>query len=187
MRRALPIVLAAVMLCACGASSQRKAIRHARISIEAADIAWEAADAAVASAYAEKPADDEESYCKNKIAAVMFAQVDLTMAAAADTVHAWEVSLDVYEAKKAAGTVGDVDWQNVLSSEADWLKVASSVAAGLGVIRDMMVLWGVKLPAVVDKVWSFVASMGGRAPASFEVDYSSLKDSICNAYLPGGE
>lgn len=188
MNRTITTLAVALCLCvsACGASTQRDAINDARVGIEATDIAWEATDAAVADVYGSKPTEDTESYCHNKIASMALAQVDLSMDLAEDAVHAWEVSLDIYEAKKAAGTVGDVDWSKVLSSEADWLRVAVVVSAGMGAIRSMLDLWGVDLPSVVDNVWSFVAGLGGREVTEYEFDWSDLQGSVCADYI-GGE
>lgn len=172
---------------ACAVNTQKSAIRDARLAVGGVGVAVEAADRVTAIYYADKPASDDKSYCENKIASVIFRQAVIVLNAAADSIALWEQALMTYLARKEAGGNVDNEWDSVLSSEAEWLKVAVKVIAVLDGAMRTMKLWGVPIPKEVDYAWSFIYGMTGKpAHASFEFDWSAMKESICMDYLPGG-
>lgn len=179
-------VALALALSACATSKQHRGINDARLTVEAAAIAADAADKALDELYKDAPPEDTDSYCKNKIASIIFAQVRVTLTEALDVILLWEKSLTTYEMKKELGTETDFDWSNVLSSESKWMDFAITViAVSDGVIKTLK-LWGIDLPPALDRVWDFLSGMTGRPIADFEFTFDDLKGSVCYDYLPGG-
>jgi len=172
---------------ACAISTQKTGIRDARLAVGGVGVAVEAADKVTAAYYADKPASDDKSYCQNKIASVVFRQAVIVLNAAADSIALWEQSLMTYLARKDAGGNVDNEWDVVLSSEAEWFKVAIRVVAVLDGVMQTLKLWGVPIPKEVDYAWGFIYGMTGKpAHDPFEFDWGDMKDSICMGYLPGG-
>lgn len=182
------VALCALVLMACGpVKQQRGKINNARMAIAAGGEALGAADAIVADLYQDRPLEDTESYCRNKIASVIFTQFKIVLEAAADSVLLWEQALDTYLVRKDAKQSSTLEWGEVLSSEAEWFKVFEKVAAVLEDVRQTLMLWiPNKIPYWVNYAWKFVGGMAGKDVVDFEFDFSSLRESVCKDYLPGG-
>ena len=171
-------------LAACGANQQKNAINHARAGIIAASKASEIANKTTAEVYATKPPEDEESYCRNKIAGLIFAQVDIVLAQAADAVLLWEQAFVVYLAKKDAGGNKELEWAEVLSTESAWFQILAKTLAVMDGVRQTLKLWNVPLPTIMDYAWTLLSGLGGKAAVDFEFDFKDLQGSICVSYLP---
>jgi hypothetical protein len=176
----------AFALSACAAGKQHRGINNARLTVEAAAIAADAADKTLDELYKDAPPEDTDSYCKNKIAAIIFAQVRITLTEALDVILLWEKSLTTYEMKKELGSETDLDWSNVLSSEAKWMDFAVTVIAVIDGVIKTLELWGIDLPPALDRVWDFLSGMTGRPVTEFEFTFDELQESVCYDYLPGG-
>lgn len=185
-QRVLPIL---VVLClgitACGVHSQKRGINTARAAIIAASKASEVVNETTTAIYAAKPDEDEESYCRNKILALVYAQTNLVLANAADAVKLWETALLVYLAKQDAGGNTTLEWGEVLSTQAAWFQILEQVLAVLDGVRQTLKLWSVKLPHIVDYAWAMLSGLAGKPDAAFEFDFAGLQESICINYLPG--
>jgi hypothetical protein len=106
-------------------------------------------------------------------------------------INVWARALSTYEAKQEMDGELDIDWSNVMSSEAEWFKYAVDVVAVLDGVRLTLKLWGVKMPSLLDKGWSIVSGLTGKEATTFAFDFSELKGSICFDKVPveltGGE
>jgi len=182
------LALAAVLVMGCGVHNQKKGINDARMALATMGMAVTAADEVVAKTYETAPPEDTDAYCKNKIASIILTQATLSLRGAAESVLLWEEALAVYLARKDAGTDTAFDWDDVLSSEAEWLKLAGQSLAILAYVRPTLKLWlGEKFPDELDYAWRFVTGLSGVESVDVEMDWDDLKGSVCIDYLPGGE
>lgn len=188
MNRLFVFLLLVFVVSACSVRGQKSAINDARIGVASGAVALKATDEIVAGYYADKPAEDEESYCRNKIASIILTQIKISLETAADAILVWEESLAAYLAKKEAKQEIEIDWQEVLSSESSWFKILASVLGALDGLRKSLKLWSIELPYALDYAWDFLSGLSGKeVQGDFEFDFKDLKESICINHLPGSE
>jgi len=183
----LILMLMSVTLIACGGDGMRSNINDARMGIGAGGTALKAADTVVADLYKDAPMEDTQSYCRNKIAGLVFTQVKVILVNAADVVKLWEEAWIISEANKAKDADTPLDEANVLSSESDWMRIATEVAGVLHGMWATLKLWiPDKIPTVVEYAVTFLVSLSGKPVVSHEFDWTDLEGSVCMDYLPGG-
>jgi len=171
---------------ACAVRKQHNGIKDARLAVEASAIAADTTDKTIDGLYGNAPPEDTVAYCRNKIAAFMLAQTRVLLTEALDAILLWEKALDTYETRKELGTSTDADWSDVLSSKSKWLDLSVSVIAAIDGVINMLKLWGIELPEMLDKVWGFLSGLIGRPKIEFAFTFEALKDSVCYEYLSGG-
>lgn len=188
MRRATIAVVLALFLGACGVHNQHKGINDARMVVATAAMAVRAADEVSAEYYKTKPADDTDSYCKNKITALVLGQAVDTLRGAAESIRLWEDALVVYLARKDAGENTSFEWADVLNSESMWMTLAADIAGILEYVRRTLTRWlPGKVPDALNYAWKFVSGMAGVDVVDVDFDFDTLQGSVCVEYLPGGE
>ena len=181
------IILVSLLFMACGVHTQQGAIADARMGLAITGEAVKMADEAAKTHFEQFPPEDTENYCKGEIVTLALEEVVAALEAAADSVKLWETSLAIYMAKKEAGEDGNTDWSTVLSSEADWFKVAVDVVAVLDVVMRELEHAGVKIPSAVSYAWKFIYGLTGKEPREpYEMTWGGLEDGVCAEYLPGG-
>jgi len=182
------LCLLAMSLIACGGSGgMRGKINDARIGIGAGGTALKAADTVVSDLYEDAPPEDTEAYCRNKIAGLIFTQVKVVLVNAEDVVVLWEDAWLIQQANKEAGEETPLDEGNVLSSESDWMRILTDVAAVLHGMWATLKLWiPDKIPTIVDYAVSLIVGLSGKPVVEYPWDWTDLEGSVCMDYLPGG-
>jgi len=186
MRRAIPIVAIAVLVSACAVNSQKTAIRDARLGLAISGVAVEAADQAAVEVFEEYDASNTEMYCRGEMVALVLEEAVSALTLGADAVRLWETSLAVYLTRKEAGQDTETDWERVLSSEAEWVEMATQVIAVLTVVIRELEHAGIEIPAPISYATDWLQGMTGRPLVEYEVDWSDLTDGVCGEYIGGG-
>jgi len=185
MRRAYIVPVLALLLAGCAVNSQKNGIRDARLALAIVGEATKAADLAAKEHFEQFPASDTENYCKGEIATLVLEEIVSALHGAADSVKLWEVSLAVYLARKDAGESTTIEWGSVLSSEAEWFKLAVEVISVLDFAMREIEHAGVKLPVVVKYAWGFLYGLTGKAERPpYEMTWGDL--GVCAEYVGGG-
>ena len=183
--RHAPLLLVLVLVAGCGVHNQKTAIRDARLAVAAVGMGVDVADGVVATVYEDTKPEDTKGYCQQKIAAFVLRQSIIVLETAADSILLWERSLAVYLARKEAGAKPTLD--DVLSSQADWLKIAVVVIDIMNGAMETIEHFGVPIPQELTYAWSFLYGMTGKAVREpFEFDWGAIKQGVCVDYLPGG-
>jgi|GEM_PF-6219039 len=180
------IIVLCLLLMGCGASMPEK-IQYARLGIAAGGTGVELADAAVAAAYVDTKPEDTKGYCEQKIAAFSLRQAVIFLNMAADSVLLLEQSYATHLARKDAGGNVDTTWDEVLSSEAEWLKVAIRVVAVLDWGIETLLHFDVRIPSELTYAWKILAGITGKEEqAPYVPSWGDIKQGVCADYLPGG-
>ena len=163
--------------------------RRARAGVDVAQFARVVAsdpqriEGTKASRMEEFPAEDTEKYCQGEIALFIFDRVIDTLNLSREVIGLWTTSIIVYRAAQDSGAKPTMD--EILSSEADWLKVAMDVIDVLNFAMVFTESAGVEIPAVLDYAWEIIYSITGNPPVDDpELDWGDLEDSVCKEYLP---
>lgn len=187
MRRAFIVPVLALTLSACGAHNQKNGIRDARLALAIVGEATKAADLAAKEHFEQFPASDMENYCKGEMTTMILEEIVSVLHGAADAVRLWETALAVYLARKDAGDNTSIEWDAILSSEAEWLKVAGDVISVMDLAMREIEHAGVNLPAVVKYAWNFIYGLVGKGERQpYEMDWKTLTDGVCAEYAGGG-
>jgi hypothetical protein len=181
----LTIVLC-FLLIGCGSSMPDK-IQYARLGVAAGGIGVDLADKTVAKVYADTKPEDTEGYCQQKIAAFSLRQAVIILEAGADSILLWEQAYATHRARKEAGGRVDTTWDAVLSSEAQWFKVAVKVVGVLDWGIETLLHFKVKIPTELTYAWKLLAGFTGKeSPEPHTPDWGEIKQGVCADYLPGG-
>jgi len=187
MRRAIPIVAIALVVSACAVSTQKTAIRDARLGLAISGVAVEAADQAAVEVFVEYDAEDTEKYCQGEITLYILDQVAIALQGARDAIRLWETSLATYLVKKDGGSETETVWSEVLGCEQEWFNVLADVIAVLDMGIQYMKHAGVKMPGPLEFAWSWLYGLTGKEQHDPpDLTWGDLADGVCAPYLPGG-